>query len=200
MSYLALIERLSNPAKAERASAVAELRAALPDSRDAVLAAMSSPRWEVRASAAAVLDHAEQDAVVERVLVLASSDHDARVRQSALHSLACAHCKPEGCVQPGSLELLVDALLHDPSIRLRRKLAGELMWGQHGRGETVVLAFRHVLDVDTDRVLRDRAAQFLAACDVPRSSMPYREWIGAWRRRIDELLSERAPTQGDPRP
>jgi hypothetical protein len=192
VSFQPLIERLALPAKAERVRAVEELRAALPESRDEVLAAMSSPRWEVRAAAAAVLDHAEQDSEVERALIVASGDVDARVRQSALHSLACAHCKPEGCLQPGSVELLIDGMLHDPSIRLRRKLAGELMWAQHGRGEEVVAAFRLVLEGDSDRTLRERAATFLASCDVPRSSMPYREWIGAWRRRIDELTTDAA--------
>ena len=185
---------LGHPDKQRRRAAVEALRAELPKSRSVALAALSSDRWEERAGGAAVLDHAEQDEVVERALVAAAHDVDARVRRSALHSLACARCKPDGCLADDSLELLVDALLHDPSIRLRRKIAGELMWGQHGRGESVVAAFAHLLDASDDQALRQRAATFLASCDVPRDSMPHREWIGAWRRRIAELLSEDRPS------
>lgn len=190
-----LLLELESDEKARRRAAVDALREELPGSRTAVLAALRSGRWEVRASAAAVLDHAEQDDIVEQALLAAVCDGDARVRQSALHSLVCAHCKPTGCITDVAVETLVGALLNDPSIRLRRKLAGELMWGQHGRSEVVVAAFRHLLDESTDRTLRQRAATFLATCDLPRDSMPYREWIGTWRRRIAELLGDRTATQ-----
>ena len=190
MDDTGLVAELAHDDKQRRRAAVEILRAELPASRVAALSAMSSERWQVRAAAAAVLDHADQDEVVERALLTAARDTDARVRQSALHSLSCAHCKPSGCIADESLELLVDGLLHDPSIRLRRKLAGELMWGQHGRSDLVVAAFRHLLAVSGDRVLRERAATFLASCDLPRASMPYREWIGPWKRRIAELLDE----------
>ncbi len=157
-----------------------------------MLDALTSPNWRVRASAAAVLDHSEQDADVERALRAAAGDTDARVRDSALHSLACRHCKPEGCVADESVDLLVHGMLHDPSVRVRRKLAGELMWGQHGVRPGIVEAFRSILERDDDRVLRDRAATFLASVDVPRSDSPYREWLPAWERRKAELLGASA--------
>jgi len=189
VDYAELLGELQRDEKDRRRAAVAALRDELPRSRSAVLTALDSGGWQVRASAAAVLDHAEQDSDVERALLGAARDPDARVRQSALHSLACARCKPDGCVTDAATDVLVDALMNDPSIRLRRKIAGELMWGQHGRGEVVTAAFHQLLTSSDDRTLRERSATFLASSDIPRTSMPYREWIGAWKRRIAELLA-----------
>src|SRR5262245_8645715 len=149
------LERLASDVKHVRRAAIEQLRALLPDVRDAMLAAMTSPDWRVRASASSVLDHAEQDADVERALRLAASDPDARVRDAALHSLSCVHCKPEGCMADESVDVLVDGLLHDSSVRVRRKLAGELMWKQHGARSEIVEAFRSILEHDDDRVLRE---------------------------------------------
>ena len=171
-----------------RTAAIERLREDLPESLPPVLAAARSEHWLVRAAAVAVLDHAAQDDEVEQALLRAAGDEHARVRRSALHSLACRHCKPDGCLTAGSLDVLVDALLHDPSIRLRRTVAGELMWGQHGRGPQVMEAFRHLLAHDDDAVLRRRAATFLASCELPRGERPHREWVGEWERRITELV------------
>jgi hypothetical protein len=41
-------------------------------------------------------------------------------------------------------------------------------------------------------VLVERAATFVASCELPRESMPYREWIDPWRRRITELVEATA--------
>ena len=184
----ALVGQISDDDKQVRRSAIERLRALLPEVRGRMLDAMTSPDWKVRASAAAVLDHAEQDAGVEEALRAATSDPDARVRDAAFHSLACTHCKPDGCIVDESVDVLVHGLLHDPSVRVRRKIAGDLMWQQHGAGPSVVDAFRLLLH-DGDEVLRDRAATFLASVDVPRSSAPYREWLPTWQRRKGELLA-----------
>ena len=88
-----------------------------------------------------------------------------------------------------SVDLLVQGLLTDPSVRVRRKIAGGLMFGQQGRGPGVVAAFRTILESDTDRTLRDRAATFVASMDVRRDEMPYREWWPAFLRRKSELLA-----------
>jgi len=151
---------------------------------------MTSPDWKVRAAAAAVLDHAEQDEGVEQALRSATGDPDARVRDAAFHSLSCAHCKPDGCVAGESIDVLVHGLLHDPSVRVRRKIAGDLMWQQHGTSPSVVAAFRRLLH-DDDRVLCERAATFLASVEVPRSELTYRDWLPAWQLRRAELLVNR---------
>jgi len=184
-----LLALIASDTKAVRYAAVERLRAALPAIREAMLAAMTSPDWKVRASAAAVLDHAEQDAAVEQALRAASRDTDARVRDSAFHSLSCGHCKPDGCLADDAVDLLVDGMLHDPSVRVRRKLAGGMMWGQQGRRPPIVEAFREILTTDTDLVLRDRAATFLATGDVPRHGSHYREWLPAFTLRKAELLT-----------
>ncbi len=184
-----LLALIGSETKAERYAAVDRLRAGLPAVREAMLGAMTSPDWKVRASATAVLDHAEQDAVVEQALRDASRDPDARVRDSAFHSLSCGHCKPDGCLADDSVDVLVDGLLHDPSVRVRRKIAGGMMWGQQGRRPPIVEAFREILATDTDLVLRDRAATFLATGDVPRDESPYRDWLPAFTCRKAELLA-----------
>jgi HEAT repeat protein len=189
-----LLARLASDAKRERFAAVERLRELLPSVRDVMLESMTSADWKVRASAAAVLDHAPQDPEVERALVAAAVDPDARVRESAFHSLACAHCKPDGCVVDESVEVLVDGVLHDPSVRVRRKIAGGLMWGQQGTRPAIVEAFRSILAHDDDHILRERAAAFLAGVDVPRTASPYLEWLPAWERRKAELLEAGAPS------
>ena len=184
-----LLADLGSADRLARTAAIEGLRDALPDALPLVLAAAGSERWLVRAGALAVLDHAAQSDEVEQALLRAAGDEHARVRRSALHSLACRHCKPDGCLTEGAVDVLVDALLHDPSIRLRRTVAGELMWGQHGRSSSIVEAFRHLLGHDHDPVLRQRAATFLASCELPRGERPHREWIGPWERRISELVA-----------
>ena len=146
MSDDELLVLLGAEDKAERRLAIGALHERLPEVRAVVLALMASADWKVRASAAAVLDHAEQDDEVERALRRAATDPDARVRDAAFHSLSCGHCKPSGCVPDESVDLLVRGLLTDPSVHVRRKIAGGLMFGQQGRGPGVVDAFRTVLE------------------------------------------------------
>jgi hypothetical protein len=79
-----------------------------------------------------------------------------------MHSLTCAHCKPDGCLAPAAVDVVIDALLHDSSIRNRRWAAGITMFGQCGRSPRMVDAYREVLATSDDRVLRERAEIFLA--------------------------------------
>jgi hypothetical protein len=50
-------------------------------------------------------------------------------------------------------------------------------------------AFRDVLATSPNRVLRERAAIFLASQDVPRGERAHREWAPEWRARIEEQLT-----------
>lgn len=187
MSPEELVNRLATEEKAARRVTVEQLRALLPESLPAVLDGFGSPNPHVRDACAAVVDHAVQDGQTEAALRRATRDPDARVRFSALHSLSCVHCKPDQCVAADVVELLVDALLHDPSVRLRRKVAGTLMWGQAGRGHVVRGAFTLILATEGDKVLRERAATFLASCELPREGRRYRDWLPEWKARIAEL-------------
>jgi hypothetical protein len=59
-----------------------------------------------------------------------------------------------------SLLHLIDRLLHDPSVLLRRKTADVLMRG--GRRTEITAAFACVLAEDSDRGMRHRAAMYLS--------------------------------------
>ncbi|MEN3272253.1 MAG: hypothetical protein V7636_1014, partial [Actinomycetota bacterium] len=50
-------------------------------------------------------------------------------------------------------------------------------------------AFRTVLASSPQKLLRERAAIFLASRDLPRGERTHREWHPEWKRRIEELLA-----------
>jgi hypothetical protein len=156
---------------------------------DELLVQLSSPLRDVRLAAAAALDDVAATETIERALVAATRDPDAKVRRAAMHSLSCAHCKPDGCLGPAAVDVLIDALLHEPSIRNRRWAAGVTMWQQVGAGHALTAAFREVLATSSDAVLRERAATFLASVEVPRGDRPHRDWQAAWLPRFEELLA-----------
>jgi HEAT repeat protein len=161
----------------------------VPSDVDELLAQLRAPERDVRLTAAIALDDVAATEEIERARRDAARDPDARVRRAAMHSLSCAHCKPDGCLGPGAVEVLVDALLHDPSIRNRRWAAGVTMWTQAGAAPALVAAYREVLASSSDRVLRDRAATFLASLELPRGDRPYRQWRADWQPLKDALLA-----------
>jgi hypothetical protein len=150
---------------------------------------LRSPDRDVRLAAAAALDDLPQTPEIEQALLTAARDLDAKVRRAAMHSLTCAHCKPDGCVAPRHLDVVIDALLHDPSVRNRRWAAGVTMFIQLGAPEGLTDAFRTVLATSDDRVLRERAAAYLAGVEHPRHAQPHRDWLPAWQARVAVLLS-----------
>ncbi|MEY2470118.1 MAG: hypothetical protein QOF21_2816 [Actinomycetota bacterium] len=191
-----LVRSLDTPNKAEWRATVHELLISLPASRNALLDGLLDDKPMVRAGCAAALDHADQDDIVEEALRRAAADRDARVRDMALHSLSCAPCKPDGCLADDSVLVLVDALLNDPTLRVRRKVAGELMWGQHGRSPDVTAAFNRILSEESDRVLRHRAATYIASFELPREGRNYGEWLAEWSSRVAELESLSSTSSG----
>ena len=182
-----MVRSLDTPNKAEWRATVHQLLTSLPASRDALLKGLLDDKPMVRAGCAAALDHADQDDVVEEALRRSSKDRDARVRHMALHSLSCAPCKLDGCLVDDSVSVLIDALLNDPSIRNRRRVAGEMMWGQHGRTPDITAAFAKVLAEETDQKLRHRAATYMASNENRREGRHYGEWIAEWTSRVSEL-------------
>lgn len=190
MTWDEVVRSLDTANKADWRATVHMLLTALPASRDALLGGLLDERPMVRAGCAAALDHADQDDIVEAALRRAGSDNDARVRKQAFHALSCAPCKPDGCLVEDSVTVLVDAMLNDPSIRNRRRIAGELMWGQHGRTAEVTAAFARILAEDSDQKLRHRAATYMASNELPREGRRYGEWVGEWTERIAELEVE----------
>jgi len=154
-----------------------------------LLAQLRSTRIDEPKAAAVALDDVASTEEIERALIIAAHDDDKGVRRAALHSLSCGHCKPDGCLGPAAVEVLVDALLHDPSIQNRRWAAGVTMFHQVGASSELIGAYRHVLADDRDRVLRERAATFLAYLDVPKGERKHRDWHPEWQQRYEELLA-----------
>lgn len=150
---------------------------------------LRDPDPELRRLAAAALDDVLATPEIEQALRGAARDRDAKVRRAALHSLVCVECKPDRCLAPGAIDVVIDALLHDPSIRNRRWAAGITMWGQCGRNVPMIDAHREVLATSDDRVMRERSATFLVSLDVPRGERVHRDWYPEWRARFDELLA-----------
>ena len=190
MPYSQLVSSLADP---ETRWQVADLlRAALPDSKEALLDGLRNGVPSVRRWSALVLDHADHDPEVEDALRLATTDRNRKVRRAALHAMSCAPCKPDGCLTTDGVALLVDSMLHDRSVAVRRTCAGSLMWNQHGRGANVVRAFETLLASADDHVLRQRAAWFLALSDAPFVKGASREWLPAWKARVAELLASQS--------
>ena len=127
-----------------------------------LLLQLRDPDPELRLLAAAALDDVPSTPEIEQALRDAARDADAKVRRAALLSLACGHCKPDGCLAPAAIDIVIDALLHDPSVRNRRWAAGITMFGQCGWSGRLIAAYREVLATSEDRLLRERAEIFLA--------------------------------------
>lgn len=164
-----------------------ELR--IPSDVEELLVQLRSPLASDRLDAARLLDDVAATPEIDRALLEAARDQDAKVRRAAMHSLSCAHCKPDGCLGPAAVDVLIDALLHDVSIRNRRWAAGVTMYAQVGAPSRLIDAYRHVLATTTDRVLRERAATFLAALELPRGDRPYAEWLAEWEPHRQRLLA-----------
>lgn len=112
----------------------------------ALIEGLSDPDWRVRRACALVADRNPDPRLLERVR-LAVHDPKARVRQIAVHALACEHCKP-GVPLPDPVPTLVDRLKNDKAIRVRRMAAGSLI--PYVDQRRVARAFRAVRLTETD--------------------------------------------------
>jgi len=150
---------------------------------------LRSPLQPERLAASRALDDVPQTPEVERALRDAAiTDPDAMVRKWSLHALICEHCKPDGVCSVDTIGTLVHALLYDRSVKVRTFAAGNLMWHRSG-DPRIGAAFRTVLETSPNRVLRERAAIYLASQDVPRGERAHRDWHPEWHARIEELLA-----------
>ena len=164
-----------------------ELR--VPSDLDELLEQLRSPLQPERLAAARLLDDIAQTPEVERALTDAGmSDPDPMVRKWSLHALVCTHCKPDGVCTTDVVGVLVHALVNDRSAKVRKFAAGLLMWNHDG-DLRIEAAFRTVLASSPQKLLRERAAIFLASRDLPRGERAHREWAPEWKRRIEELLA-----------
>jgi hypothetical protein len=92
---------------------------ALPENelRRAAVRGAQHTNWRVRRRCAQLLDDVLLTEETIGALTACLSDDHPRVRQAALHSLVCVHCKPDGCAL--DVRAIVTPLLDDPSAIVR---------------------------------------------------------------------------------
>jgi hypothetical protein len=93
-------------------------------------------------------------------LEVCATDADPRVRQAALHTLSCEHCKPDGvCLDQ---RMIAERAASDPSAKVRRGIVATLAWNPALSDEwAVALATRFLDDASAEnrryaRVALDR--------------------------------------------
>lgn len=108
--------------------ALAQLEALSPDDvRAAALLALSDERWRVRRGGARLLDDIALTPATIAALERAMDDPHPKVRRAAIHTLGCAHCKPDGCVVL-SPQQVTERALADPNREVRRGAVHALGW------------------------------------------------------------------------
>jgi hypothetical protein len=110
------------------------------ESRRIALRGLRHDNWRVRRRCAQILDDLMLTDESIEALKAALQDEHPRVRQAALHSLICEHCKPDGCALDASATAM--SMLNDPSADVRAQ---------------AVAAFWLLLDDDVVDTLRDVA-------------------------------------------
>ncbi|CAM3557761.1 HEAT repeat domain-containing protein [Deinococcus frigens] len=130
----------------------------LPAVVDSLLVGLADTRARVRFDCAGALDHFANARCAEP-LRRRLQDPVPRVRRSALHSLSCDACKLSPLnAGPDFLPTLLDLVLNDPSIRVRR--AAVLMLETYAQMEQVLDLLSGLSDSD-DTVISRSARQIL---------------------------------------
>ena len=180
----ALISSLADPDTGRPVRATLRL---LPPERliPVLVEGLRSPEWRVRRDCCGLLDDLDFTPESLRALQSALDDPDPRVRRSALHTLSCQHCKPNGCAL--DIQPLFERLAHDPSRRVRESVLNPLTYQRHGPwAERLV---EHIAAHDPSHLLRERARRALTWRAFERAA-------DAERRRLPEKLlrkTERHP-------
>lgn len=122
--------------------------------------------WRVRRSCCRLLDDLaftpESLAALQRCL----DDDEPRVRRAALHTLACQHCKPEGCVV--DVRSVFERMVDDPSRKVRSMVVGPLTWSTDEPWALELL--RHVARSDRSEALRVAAESGIESIEQKRST------------------------------
>lgn len=107
-----LIAQLADPATLE--NAYQELRRTDPELLiPALVGALRSGSWRIRRSCCRILDDLDFTPESLEALEGALDDPDPRVRRSAVHTLSCQDCKPNGCAL--DVRPLFERMVHDTS-------------------------------------------------------------------------------------
>jgi len=161
------IELLGSSNGADREAARVALHNAGAKAVPSLLEGLTHSYWRVRRGCARVLDHQPLTAEIAAELIRLLRDQHRKVREAALHTLACEGCKPEGCEAslPDILEHVIDRALNDESSTVRRQAVGALVWNTD---ERAALAVREVFEREKNpRVLR--IARFSLPLDERKS-------------------------------
>lgn len=171
-----LIAQLADPATLE--NAYQELRRTDPELLiPALVGALRSGSWRIRRSCCRILDDLDFTPESLEALEGALDDPDPRVRRSAVHTLSCQDCKPNGCAL--DVRPLFERMVHDTSRTVRSSVLGPLSWQRHGPwAENLV---RYMATNDPSAALRQEARATLAARAFERAA-------DAERRRLPERL------------
>jgi HEAT repeat protein len=148
-------EMLGSEHSAEREAARVTLHHAGEKAVPALLASLDHPYWRIRRGCARVLDHQPLTRQIAERLIVMLIDPHRKVRDAALHTLACEGCKPEACESdlPDILSHVIDRALNDVSATVRRHAVGFLLQARPDPrvAETLRSVFR---DERNTRVLR----------------------------------------------
>jgi hypothetical protein len=141
--------------------------------RRVALLGLRHESWRVRRRCAQILDDLLLTDESIEALTDALRDPHPGVRQAALHSLTCVHCKPDGCAL--DVRSTAAAMLGDPSAEVRRQAVGSFRFIDD---ERVVELLRNVSATDhssrvrelADELLDDKRRRF--AADAARRELP----------------------------
>lgn len=179
-----LIAQLADPATLE--NAYQELRRTDPPRLiPALVGGLRSGSWRIRRSCCRILDDLDFTPESLEALKGALDDPDPRVRRSALHTLSCQHCKPNGCAL--DVRPLFERMAHDSSRMVRSAVLNPLGWQRHGPWAESLVGY--MAANDPSALLREEARSTLAAWAFERAA-------DAERRRLPERLrvkTERHP-------
>lgn len=141
--------------------AAVALLEALPEDerRGAAIEGLQHPNPDVRRRCCQLLDDLTLTEESIAAMTAALDDPAPRVRAAALHSLACVHCKPDGCALDE--RALLERGARDPSPVVRDAVITPLTWRTALVQPWVVALLEDALRNDTSPRLRGLAAQAL---------------------------------------
>ena len=153
---------------------VEQVQALPPDGcRRVALRGLRHDSWRVRRRCAQILDDLTLTDETAAALTAALRDEYPGVRQAALHSLICEHCKPDGCAL--DVRSTAASMLTDPNADVRRQAVGAFR-SIDDEESLAMLRRAAATDVSArvrdlaDELIRDKEARF--AADAARRELP----------------------------
>ena len=179
------IELLADPVQNQGAFALLEALPA-PQLRPLAIAGTRHADARVRRRSCRLLDDLALTDESIAALEVCATDPDPRVRQAALHTLSCEHCKPDGvCLDQRAI---AERAANDASAKVRRGVVMTLSWNPALSDEWAVAISTRFLD-DPSAEIRRYAQAALDRIDRQRRT-------DEQRRRLPEPLrtkTERHP-------